>query len=358
MLSGATVPAASQMPGNPVHRGVQIPAYWFAMASYMRTLPDHDGYALLPNEDYYQQQYTWGYYGVDLLPMAIIDRPELFLADSSAGYTSTSPARDAYIRAIVTNLHAGQMQTFARDVGELGVRYVLLRRDVVPLGGDRQTIDPTELSVRLATTPGITPVTTIGQLELFRIDADLVRPQVSALPAASVAVQTAPDLPAVSSASLAGGVLASTAAPATCASNATPAATTSVAVLSDDWRGYTVRVTVGAKPVLLVLNQAYNSNWRATIISAPPASATCPASTPQHVTVNGISNGWWLSNPGTYVVRLAFAGLNQTLAAYAISGSVLLVGVLWLLGRLIAWLVMPPPLPFWGKGRGSGTISN
>ena len=55
----------------PVHRPVlpstrvSVPAYWTAMASYLNGSAPPGNLLVLPEDDFYQMPYTWGYYGAD-----------------------------------------------------------------------------------------------------------------------------------------------------------------------------------------------------------------------------------------------------------------------------------------------------
>ena len=46
---------------------VSVPAYWTAMASYLNGSAPPGNLLVLPEDDFYQMPYTWGYYGADAL---------------------------------------------------------------------------------------------------------------------------------------------------------------------------------------------------------------------------------------------------------------------------------------------------
>ena len=64
----------------PVHRPllpstrVSVPAYWTAMASYLNGSAPPGNLLVLPQDDFYQMPYTWGYYGTDSFITDLIAR--------------------------------------------------------------------------------------------------------------------------------------------------------------------------------------------------------------------------------------------------------------------------------------------
>ncbi len=91
-------------------------------------------------------------------------------------------------------------------------------------------------------------------------------------------------------------------------------------------RGSTTAIDVtapsSASPYLLVFNEAYHPEWKATL-----AGETLP-----HVIVNGVANGWIVpSLPGGGKVLLTFTGQEYYVVAGAISVIALLIAI------VLAW---------------------
>ncbi len=53
---------------------VRVPGYWTAMASYLKASAPPGNLLVLPEDDYYQMPYTWGYYGADTFITDLIAR--------------------------------------------------------------------------------------------------------------------------------------------------------------------------------------------------------------------------------------------------------------------------------------------
>ncbi len=90
----------------PVHRPllpsarVSVPAYWTAMASYLNGSAPPGNLLVLPEDDFYQMPYTWGYYGADgfitnLIARNVVDPVAQGYAAASAGAQRRRPPRPA-----------------------------------------------------------------------------------------------------------------------------------------------------------------------------------------------------------------------------------------------------------------------
>ena len=58
---------------------VSVPAYWTTMASYLNRSAPPGNLLVLPEDDFYQMPYTWGYYGADSFIRNLIVRKVLYL---------------------------------------------------------------------------------------------------------------------------------------------------------------------------------------------------------------------------------------------------------------------------------------
>src|SRR6185437_15570824 len=62
LMTGAIAPNSRPVL-PPSH--VSVPGYWTAMASYVSGSAPPGNLLVLPEDDFYQMPYTWGYYGAD-----------------------------------------------------------------------------------------------------------------------------------------------------------------------------------------------------------------------------------------------------------------------------------------------------
>ena len=79
---------------------VSVPAYWTAMASYLNRSAPPGNLLVLPQDDFYQMPYTWGYYGADgfitdLIARNVVDPVAQGYAPASAGARRRRPPRPA-----------------------------------------------------------------------------------------------------------------------------------------------------------------------------------------------------------------------------------------------------------------------
>src|SRR6185437_5777807 len=85
---------------------VSVPVYWTAMASYLNRSAPPGNLLVLPEDDYYQMPYTWGYYGADTFIRDLITRHVVDAAGQ--GY---APAQHELMAAI----HLVQRSVLAHD---------------------------------------------------------------------------------------------------------------------------------------------------------------------------------------------------------------------------------------------------
>jgi hypothetical protein len=111
-----------------VRNYVAIPAYWFEAAEALDRAPGPGSVLVLPANDTYQTTYTWKYQGVDAIAPELIRRPVL-MAGSSLNYFS-----DRRLDQIKNGIGAGlafHSQAAASKLRQLGIRFILCRKDVV-----------------------------------------------------------------------------------------------------------------------------------------------------------------------------------------------------------------------------------
>jgi arabinofuranan 3-O-arabinosyltransferase len=165
MFTGAVVPDdRPQLPS--AH--VSVPEAWHRVAEALNTEPVTGKVLVLPLDDFYQMPTTWGYYGVDQIPRSLLTRPTIQpLPGSYYGGTATFVAA---VRQVETALLSDDLAVIHPLLRSLGVSDVIVRRDLRDDMAGRSIARGAELSRRLATVRGMSPRTSFGVADVFRVE--------------------------------------------------------------------------------------------------------------------------------------------------------------------------------------------
>jgi arabinofuranan 3-O-arabinosyltransferase len=145
---------------------VQVPQAWENVSATLNEKPAGGKVLVLPRSDFYQVPTTWGYYGVTFTP-SIIARP--VLEAKPGGYFEPPQAVASLFESIENDLAQGRTAGIRGRLSALGIRYVLLRRDVATEFPDRRIVSPALLAPSLRKTPGIRRIAVHGPLELYAV---------------------------------------------------------------------------------------------------------------------------------------------------------------------------------------------
>jgi arabinofuranan 3-O-arabinosyltransferase len=153
---------------------VQIPPYWHELARYLERDPGRT--LVLPPDDYYQMPYRWGYYGDDSLPNALIHSSVVILPNpqppaKGLGYFEADPGAASLAARLRLALSRRGFADAARFARALGIRWVIVRRDIDARFPDRTILDPVALSAQLSRSGAFRPVRHFGALDLFEVPA-------------------------------------------------------------------------------------------------------------------------------------------------------------------------------------------
>ena len=110
---------------------VKVPDDWLALRSEMLNRASSNSILLLPPNKDYQSEYTWGYHGVDLVAMDMVPQSVL-MPGSSVNYTQDR--RTLALSNQLVGLLFANDRHFTEAIRMLGIRYVLLRNDIVARG--------------------------------------------------------------------------------------------------------------------------------------------------------------------------------------------------------------------------------
>jgi len=143
---------------------VQVPSYWFEIGDYFSADVDDFRVLVLPDDDFYQMPYTWGYYGSDALPLRFVSKPTVY---HTYGYQQQKGAE--MLDALYQALQNEDKLTFNNLLDVMNIKYLLVRNDVFWDFTDVRHITDSELiKSRLSDNTNIEFVRSIGALDIFR----------------------------------------------------------------------------------------------------------------------------------------------------------------------------------------------
>jgi arabinofuranan 3-O-arabinosyltransferase len=164
----------------PAH--VRVPNAWTEAAEYLNSLANEGKMLVLPNADFYALPTTWGYYGAPFTRWAI-QRP--VLEPLPGGGFNLPGTAQQLATSIQRHLLAGRGKEALTAFRALGVRYVLLRRDLDTSFPGRRLANSDRLARQLIEVPGMHLLRSFGLLEVYTLDGSNVPEVFSAVPVAS-----------------------------------------------------------------------------------------------------------------------------------------------------------------------------
>ena len=164
LMTGAIAP--DHRPLLPSTR-VSVPAYWTAMASYLNRSAPPGNLLVLPEDDFYQMPYTWGYYGADGFITDLITRN---VVDPVAqGYSPAQQELIGAVRLVQQGLLAHDWPSVQRTLAAIGTPLLLVRGDVNAAFPGRHITPPAALEKALSEDKDMRLVRRFGKLELFAL---------------------------------------------------------------------------------------------------------------------------------------------------------------------------------------------
>jgi hypothetical protein len=299
---------------------VTPPRYWSDAAGYLDSQPDGSRVLLLPNNDFYQMPYDWGYYGADGVA-ALIARPQLIVSSQSINYITGAPALGPQFAHLVGAIRAHSHTSVAPLLSALGVGWILQRNDIVWTRPYRDIVSPAAVHNFLARQPHIYHNATFGKVDLYEFEAQI--PDVSAYDGlARWRSDVPPDL--MREFALAGGEV-----PWLIGDNAAvpvddvrrrpqPESAQSVRRGSADYD-----VTISPKARVIVLHSSYSTGWR---VAAGGKELEW-----QHLPIDGFLNGWVVPDDAPRQVSLFY----KPARAFAVLQALALIALACLLAGLV-----------------------
>lgn len=307
--------------------GFVIPSYWYDLSRYLSRVGPTDGVLLLPNDDYYQMRYTWGYYGLDSVANELLHN-RVIPVSGELGYIANSH-NGSLTGQILKDVQTGSSSPIVPYLNALGTRYVLQRNDIDATEPGRHVLTPQQVRTFLAAQHGLRLVRSFGKLDLYEVDQRYYVPPVYAVAVPRRDLSTTnlkQTMTRILSARLGVPTVSGGKAILVRPQVLTPSVTHENAVR------YAVHIDSAKGPVLLVLSTSYHPSWHACLVSGDvsPAPWTCwfgePELTREHVATLNSLNGWVIDHPGRYTVILDYG--FQHVADITILISLVTIGVL------------------------------
>jgi hypothetical protein len=147
---------------------VMPPQYWSDATDYLNAQQDDSRVLLLPNDDFYQMPYDWGYYGADGVA-ALIRQPTLLVTTQSINYITGTPELSPQFKYLVERIRKRSRAPIEPLLSALGVGWILQRNDIVWSRPYRNILSPEAIRSFLAAQPHIQRVATFGKLDIYRV---------------------------------------------------------------------------------------------------------------------------------------------------------------------------------------------
>jgi hypothetical protein len=143
----------------------QIPQYWYDTANWINNQPGDGKVLLTPLDDFYQINYTWGYYGSDQLMERFFNKPLLSTA-ALDGYV-TNPNTFLNLRQVREAVKFNQKEEFKDLLDVLNVEYIVQRNDVITNNSGTDFVAQSVMGTFLNNQPYIQFMKSFGKLDIY-----------------------------------------------------------------------------------------------------------------------------------------------------------------------------------------------
>ncbi|MCY0899940.1 MAG: hypothetical protein OWU33_13625 [Firmicutes bacterium] len=167
LYTGQIIPARTlNGAASPV---VHVPSYWMRLAGYLNRRAGYQKILLLPNDDFYQMPYRWGYYGTDAVAATFLRNPVFVLDPGPGGYLGPSGANDAFQQQLETALSTPGNHHLVPLLRALNIGWIVERGDIVWNFPERRILSPTTIHTALTAEPGLRLARRFGPLTVYRV---------------------------------------------------------------------------------------------------------------------------------------------------------------------------------------------
>lgn len=149
---------------------IHVPPYWGRAAKFLNSSENQGGrILLLPNDDFYQMPYQWGYYGTDSVAQSYFHAPVVLLNPNPSGYLAGTANYQATLSQLYTAIQSHPRENIAPMLRTMGIHWIVEREDINWQVPGRTILPAPYVMWYLAHQPGIHKVRTIGALSIYRV---------------------------------------------------------------------------------------------------------------------------------------------------------------------------------------------
>jgi len=153
---------------KPVSSYVKIPPYWFQATSWINGEQGDWKVLITPLDDYYQMNYTWGYYGTDQLVEALFEKP-IVTTSGLDGYKINSDTA-LNLQELKSSIRGNRSSEFRAMLDLLNVKYIFQRNDLETgmVMRNRYLMSPTEMQNFFDKQPYLRLVEKFGLIDVYK----------------------------------------------------------------------------------------------------------------------------------------------------------------------------------------------
>lgn len=168
-ISGAFIPAYWE--SGDARMVVSVPPYWYDAANFLNAQGGNARILVLPNDDFYQMPYSWGYYGIDRVAQTLVKADVLTLSPRNFTYLSPSTEFMAVQQQLFEQLRTDPERPLLPLLNKLSIGWILQRNDINWSLPTREILNPQYIARALSHQPDIRKVATFGPLDVYRVRA-------------------------------------------------------------------------------------------------------------------------------------------------------------------------------------------
>ncbi len=170
LISGQAIPRQSKGGHSTPSLNIHVPSYWARTAKFLNSSKNLTGrILLLPNDDFYQMPYDWGYYGTDAVAQSYFHAPVVLLNPNPSGYLAGSSGYQATLSQLYSAIRSHPHENIGPLLSALGIHWIVERQDINWQLPNRTILPPSYVLWYLSHQPGIQRVRSIGSLVLYKV---------------------------------------------------------------------------------------------------------------------------------------------------------------------------------------------
>lgn len=163
IFTGALTP--NQFPGSRAGVHVRLPSYWTSMVTFLNYKDTPGNLLVLPQDNFYQVNYTWGYYGSDGFITDMISRNVLDVVPTT--YFNVSGELINSVQLFTKSLLSHDWLLASELAQALGTSQVLVREDVSRYSTANPSVPVSSLTQQLQSDPLARQIYASGPLHLY-----------------------------------------------------------------------------------------------------------------------------------------------------------------------------------------------